>query len=561
MGRKSAGMTVDFIDDMLTITFTEEKIRQLLQMLKREGFQRVFWYDYPAHTGWFRDCGVFGKILNSLPHVPNHAEIAVREGKALGLEMYVTYKPYEEGGLFSFPPGSEMDRKYGKLQRLGGRPALCTEWLLQHPEMRVRRRMEEIPPDVDQKVIDRIEIDKADDVPSGLAKGDLRLYVSRDNARYAEYSGRWEFKEETVPALLLDYFGQQINTETRKTRRITLSGLRLGPEWKYVAVDAGEKGAAFKSIPMTMCRVYDPEGKLIPVTFAVKSGERKPDPYAVSQGISSGGFIENGFEYDAVGYAMGCSGAYYLNQPRPLMLGITRGVNEYLAGAVCEAYPEVRQHWMEEIRRILSYGPDGIEIRIANHSSDTQDPFAYGFNEPVLEEYRRLEKADAVAYDPVKIMRIRGAFFTRFLAEASAAIHAAGKRVQAQVIAPYASGNVRAMANRSFCGVWPDWEEWVRRYADAITFRDFLAEFYNPRFDQVIKPFARSLNREVWAPAYFTMSFNNVNDTYLQAVERDEEITGVMFYESWEIYEERGGRFEMKPEFAEPVRRFMKRNQ
>ena len=558
MTPKRAGITVDTLDDFQQIAYTEEKIKWLLEMLVRTGFERVYWYDYQAYAGLFRECGVLTGMIESLKNVPNHTELAVKHAHELGLEIFVTFKPYEQGPPHTHTPGSEEDRKYGTIERIGGRNAWATDWLDEHAHLRVQRRMDDIPEDINERTIDRIEIDKNDNAPSGLRREDIKVYVSRDNATYEEYTGPWQLKEEVVPALLLDYFGLQLNTETHETSRMTLSGLGIAPEWKYMAVTAGDKADLFRFIPMTMCRVYDGQGRRMPVTFATAGADRQARPPVPGQ---PGNFIESGFEFDDLGRAMGGSSAYYGTGFPTLKLGIARGVNEHFCGAPCEGYDEVRRHWLDEVRRLLSYGADGMEIRIANHSNDTQDPFAYGFNEPILQRYREREGADAVAYDPVKIMRIRGEFFTQFLAEAAQEIRRGGKKVQAQVIAPYGNGGIRGIANRQFTGVWPDWEQWLRELVDGITFRDFLARNYNPDFDKVIKPFARSLGREVWVPAYFTMSGGHVHDTYLRAVEADDNVTGVMFYETWPNYEEKDGRFEFKPECADVIKRFMERNQ
>lgn len=557
MTPKRAAITVDTFDDYIGHVFTEEKVKWLLDMIVRAGFTRVYWYDYVAHTGLFRECGIHPEVVETLKRLPNHTEVAARQARELGLEFFITYKPYEEGMPVTFVPGSQDDKKYGKVQRIGGRAGWATDWLADHQHLRVKRRMDDVPDDIHQRVIDRVEIDKNDNTPSGLRKEDIRVYVSRDNATYQEYDGEWSFTEETVDTLVLDYFGRQLNTETNQTRRITIDGLGIGPEWPYCVITAGEKADRFRFIPMSMCKVYDDKGRRLPVTFATDNADRKA---TLCDATAERDFRKYGFEFDEMGRAMGGYGTYFDRSFCALKLGIARGVNEHLSGAPCEGYDAVRRHWKDRVRRLLSFDPDGIQIRIANHCNDTQDPFAYGFNEPILERYQEREGSDVVAYDPVKIMKIRGEFFTQFLSEASEEIRAAGKTVQAQVIAPYAGGNIRALANRSFTGVWPNWEIWVRDLVDAILFRDFLAHNYNPEFDRVIKPFARSLGREVWVPAYFSMSGCNVHDTYLKAVEADDDVTGVVFYESWPNYEEKRGRFEFKPKWAGIIKRFMERN-
>ena len=99
-----------------------------------------------------------------------------------------------------------------------------------------------------------------------------------------------------------------------------------------------------------------------------------------------------------------------------------------------------------------------------------------------------------------------------------------------------------------------------RERVDAIAFRDFWCRYYNPRIGRTIRRFANSLGKEVWVPCYMTMSSCNLNDTYLKAVEQDEDVTGVLFYETCENYVEKSGRFEWLPEKGEIIKRFMERN-
>ena len=205
MSKRKVGITVDFLDDVMLNVFTRDKIGWLLEMFARHGIGHVNWYYQPPHTGLFRDCGIMREMLESLKHVPDHLETAIKVGHDLGLEMFTTFKPYEEGMGFSFPRGSAMDRKYGRIDRIGGRSVWVTDWISEHPHLRVERRMDDVPDDILDVVIDRIELDKRDNVPVGLTRDGVRVYVSRDNVKYEELTSGWQLREEVVPALLLDF--------------------------------------------------------------------------------------------------------------------------------------------------------------------------------------------------------------------------------------------------------------------------------------------------------------------------------------------------------------------
>lgn len=551
IARKRRAVAVDPLDDFMDLVFTRERFSRLFDLIADGGFDRIYWYDYEAHRGLFQEFDLYPNLGENLKTVPNHTELAVEEAHKRGIEIFATYKPYEGGGFLSFAPGSERDRKYGRLDRIGGRGAWMTEWMAQHPHLRVERRMDDIPPDLDSSGIDRIVLHKTDAKPSGLSKSDISLWVSRDNAAYVRYEGEWDLREEVVGAVIQDYIGRQINiwTEPRASAtRLTISGLNLSPEWKFIVVDAGEKARQFELIPMTMCRVYDQQGRKLPVTFAVSS-------VAVR---SEGAYPQVGLDFDGRGHGMGIGAGYFHVEPFGLRLGIARGVNRYAAGSPCEAYPEVRRYWLDETRRVLGYGVDGIHIRIGDHSSGVQDPWAFGFNEPILAEYRRRAGSDKIAFSPEMIQRIRGDFLTQYIREASALVRGAGKGFETQLIAAYATGDTQAISSKAFHGVKPDWEHWVRDLVDGITMRDGQCRFYNPEFDRTIRRFARSLGRSTWINCYTTMNSVNLNEQFLEAAFADEDVGGIIFYELCGTYEADGNGFRWLPAARDLVYRYFR---
>ena len=66
----------------------------------------------------------------------------------------------------------------------------------------------------------------------------------------------------------------------------------------------------------------------------------------------------------------------------------------------------------------LNMGVDGVEIRISCHSCHTDDdPFSYGFNKPVLAEYKKEYGVEAKDdnFDLKKIVNIRSRIFLDFM--------------------------------------------------------------------------------------------------------------------------------------------------
>ncbi len=65
----------------------------------------------------------------------------------MGLEIYAYYKPYETG-MMTFPEGSTEAAMYGRLGRIGGRIAWVNPFVADHPHLRIKRREDDLPPDL-----------------------------------------------------------------------------------------------------------------------------------------------------------------------------------------------------------------------------------------------------------------------------------------------------------------------------------------------------------------------------------------------------------------------------
>ena len=70
------------------------------------------------------------------------------------------------------------------------------------------------------------------------------------------------------------------------------------------------------------------------------------------------------------------------------LVAFARGRNAYLPGALCETEPEVQSFWLRCLEAMLDAGVDGVDFREENHSTHTNHPEDYGFNEVVLAQCR-----------------------------------------------------------------------------------------------------------------------------------------------------------------------------
>ena len=117
------------------------------------------------------------------------------------------------------------------------------------------------------------------------------------------------------------------------------------------------------------------------------------------------------------------------------VIAFARGRNPYLPASLCEAYSEVQSWWLGWVDECIRAGVDGLVVRISNHSCYTDHQEEYGFNEPVLAEYRRRYGADPDVdlYDPELFGALRGEFFDQFLWAAKRRLAAFGRRLEAYI--------------------------------------------------------------------------------------------------------------------------------
>ena len=126
------------------------------------------------------------------------------------------------------------------------------------------------------------------------------------------------------------------------------------------------------------------------------------------------------------------------------------GVMEY-------AYPEVRQYMLKVIRAFSDrFDLDGVFLSLRSHSPPPDHADQFGFNEPVVREYRRRYGRDILRepFDLEKWRNLRGEFFTTFLKEVKAHLESRGQKLavgvqQGEYLGP-PFGNMRIQ-----------WRRWV----------------------------------------------------------------------------------------------------
>ena len=356
---------------------------------------------------------------------------------------------------------------------------------------------------------------------------------------------------EPSPREVREFFGGLLTACGAPVRTLTLEGLDLTERYILVTTDFQDREGDFGNAPSAMIEAYGPGPDPLPIVIATRS----------AMWIRPRDFRTGGLEFDS---GMG---------PFPVqldtdnastegtMFGIVtkskwnwggciafaRGRNGTLACTPCAVYPEVEKLWTGWVDRLLEAGVDGVDVRVSAHGSLTDEPLEYGFNPPLLEEYRERfgREVGNTDGDRARLARLRGRHYTRFIREASRRVRSAGKKFQVHVHAeafgpdPCHGQLMGFPANLEF-----DWRTWLLEgLADGITLRTTWFEapeadrglLHNALDDSVVEEALALCNRKgipVYLNRYLkrTVSMQEyVSD--LEQIYRDPRFAGFDVYE------------------------------
>ena len=144
---------------------------------------------------------------------------------------------------------------------------------------------------------------------------------------------------------------------------------------------------------------------------------------------------------------------HYLSSDRSL----TENARRYHWGLMEYAYPEVREYMLRIIRAFSDrFDFDGVFLSLRSHAPPPDHADQFGFNEPVVQEYKRRYGRDILrqSFDLEKWRELRGEFFTGFLKEVKSHLEEQGQKLsvgvqQGEYIGP-PFGNMKLQ-----------WRQWV----------------------------------------------------------------------------------------------------
>jgi hypothetical protein len=532
---------VDFPDDAIKATepVTPAHLDSLMVALKQCGIRRVSWIYYadghggpllPAMKLPNEEYGHWDVLVETYNLLGNPLRVATEAAHRHGLEMYAYFKPYETGPAISFPEGSSEAAAFGRLAQLGGRLGWLDRFVMDHPHLRIRRRMDDLPANIASIPIHAIKLFKKDASPTRVTKDHLQIWTSPLNYRYQKRDIKFEVQESVEPAGK-DIYDINDILLTRKgdpVRVLTLSGFSLTDPFIMVTTDFTEGPADFENVGPDIMVALDKNGKEIPGVFA---------PGSAIWMAEQVDFRNWGLIHDhGYGRLRLC-----LDEPNTSgkrgVIGYTRGRNEYLPGALCETEPAVQAYWLACLREMLEMGVDGVDFREENHSTHTDYPEDYGYNQIVLDQ--------AKSSDPAAIAKVRGEAYTEFLRQSKKMIASYGKRMRINFQIdwyrnnPPRSRHLAYPANLNF-----DWQTWIAEgLLDEGMVRFFALPFdsvFNDDVAREITDLCRRKNLPVYVNRYIQPQ--TLKDEYRRVYE-DGRFAGFIIYEvaSYTKYTPGGG--------------------
>ena len=437
-------IVVDFYDHLARCHYDQKRLEEMMRIFHEWGIKRVYWNGLAYSSGMY-DSGICPTVdtnaLRTFQELGEFIPAAVKCAHQHGMAFYVEFKPFDLCGPFLVPHDMNCYKVHNTWRKgfpaIGGFWQDATVFAEQHPEYLMARNMTGIRAGIEREVIATIQFIKQDAKPTGITKDNLQIYVSQDNHHYRPYNKPYEFSDrvEERPVMLKGINFNRPSQQKEQVRVLTLSGLAISEP--YVAISTQKKTGTpdFANLYYKLVEIYTAQGEPIPFTYGLPN----PADGWYPPGMAAVPFPDRVFMFDRSGIDAGNHIALRANDEMGYLdssgrlLGLAKGKNRYIT-ALCPAYPEVRKYWLDQVQQFIDWGVDGVEFRWAAHQ-DTREWDAYGFNAPVVEEYKRRYGQDILRedFDRAKWRKLRGEFYTLFYRQAKELLARHGKKMMVEV--------------------------------------------------------------------------------------------------------------------------------
>ena len=550
---------MDFPDDARHVFF-ESTMYEMMRKLRMSGVSRVCLQYYGDKTYgyfWNHKAPTNREMVKTAGNLPDYSKVFVEAAKKFGLETVVIMRPLEQGMWQTFSPYYEESRKYGGIAYTGGNMMITSKFLRQNPELRIKRRSYDLDPEAASKQVFKIRLFKHNNKHTRIKKKHISIYVSEDNSHYRKYSKdftvSYDFAAATRKSVSAkfapDYPEDTLTDVGDQTEIIEIGGLAI--DEKYIAVgvsfiDDTDEETAFMNTAVNLIRIYDCEDNEI----------------CSSPGYASR-FIPEGADYLKVGFHFD-DGLGEITLIRldtggtETFTAIAKGKSEYVHGALCACEPKVQDYWMKWLEKAMDSGFDYVGTRIECHSVHVDEPFAYGYNDCIKQEYfRRYGKCAERDMVMEQIAKIRGDCYTRMIAESARRTRQKGLKFILTLNVEMLHDPIPAARRMAYpMNVEWQWEKWLdETNPDEITIRSYQMSpkyiLQNKKCRQIVDR-AKLLNVPINLERYdywdFAGDYRYVRDSGL--------FDRITLYETNNILRSdgKGGLVELKPELLNELK-------
>lgn len=466
---KKLWITVDYPDDLLKAGrhFTQSDLDGMMRYAAAVGAERVQWIFEPMYMLYDPDApGGFDLLAGACEAAHRH-----------GLRFIAIFKPFEGAmeGLKLLPHGLPVPDDAPLLNEMSGLVHAYRPEIAEHYDKQLARLADDAVDPGGR--IAAVRLVKHDDAPEPFGPADLSLWTSSRNGGYARYTGPCTFESGTAWRMHYPY-------ADRPYRIVTLGGLQLPEDARYLMIRRGAGVGDFTNAVETLVELVNENGVPIPSTpgGALLDGAKHFEFFKRQVNLGLSAFARRpearALLRDRDGFIALCEGMRPFNagwENRSLDPGgefaVARGRERYRTGMLHPVYPEVRAKWLDYIRFCIARGVDGVNIRLANHNCRSEPRF-YGFNPPAVAQ-------TAHPGNIAEIRRANGEAFTQFLREARECLHASDRELGVHVhglllrFDDKSPNNHRAPLNFEW-----QWERWIREIVDFVEYRG--AFFFRP---------------------------------------------------------------------------------
>ena len=468
--------------------------------------------------------------------------------KKADMKATVLYKPYEMGGSVTIPyVGSQFS--FGEMNTLGGTAVFCSADFAGNTTLLLSSRAFENGSATQGQSVATLELVFAAEAFENRTAQDTVSKLN-PNANASITPVVWGSKTENINYQKLTDVSCSTKQETREFT--DANGASLGEKacvvltvdvssynrYKYFAVSFAN-GNELYTVPFSMINAYAADGSILLTTKTVYTrnpysdellnvdtvptdyiwgAERKPILTTEEKSLSA--FKAYGFEFQYGGIGADFGDGWH----NAYVYGIAIGTQNYLRSNYCEYDEGVRNYWLDQIDRFYAKGADTVIISLENWGGTVYDYTNYGFNYRYTKEYKTLYGVDILTedFDYLKLMEIRGKYFSEFLTAVGELADKNGKKWGVELFSsfenPTLDDDLNGLCHYNMPKLVFDWKAAVDA-CDVVLIKDYVWGDYQKELANGIRDYADAANKTVLLMGYEKCG---ISEDYVQKALQDE---------------------------------------